>query len=98
MKTATVSEIKNRLSEFLLRVRRGESVVILDRETPIARIEPIEKSLAAGDERLAELERAGVLRRPARKPTPDLLRTLPPMPKAKGSAVAAVLAERDEGR
>lgn len=98
MKTATVSEVKNRLSELLLRVRRGESVVILDRETPIARIEPIEESLTGGDERLAELERAGVLRRPARKPTADLLRTLPPMPKVKGSAVDAVLAERDEGR
>ena len=52
-----------------------------------------------GDESEAgELERAGVLRRPARKPTADMLRTLPPMPKALGSAVDAVLAERDEGR
>ncbi len=98
MKTATVSEVKNRLSELLLRVRRGDSVVILDRDTPIARIEPIEKSLAAGDERLAELERAGVLRRPARKPTADFFRNLPPSPRVKGSAVAAVLAERDDGR
>ncbi|MCC7122343.1 MAG: type II toxin-antitoxin system prevent-host-death family antitoxin [Gammaproteobacteria bacterium] len=98
MKTATVSEVKNRLSELLRRVRRGESVVILDRETPIARIEPIAATLSDGDERLSELERAGVLRRPTRKPAADILRTLPPMPKVKGSAVAAVLAERDEGR
>ncbi|MCC7040201.1 MAG: type II toxin-antitoxin system Phd/YefM family antitoxin [Burkholderiales bacterium] len=97
MKTATLSEVKHRLSEFLQRVRRGETVMILDRETPIARIEPVAATLAGGDERWGELERAGVLRRPARTPTGSILRGLPSMPKVKGSAVAAVLAEREEG-
>ncbi len=98
METATISDAKNRLSELLARVKRGESVLILERNVPIARIEPISRSSAAGDEHLAELERTGVLQRPRHKPGADFLRKLPPMPKSKGGAVAALVAERAEGR
>lgn len=98
MKTATISDAKNRLSELLARVKRGETVLILERDVPIARIEPIAKSSAPTDEHLAELERTGVLQRPRHRAGPDVLRKLPPMPRAKGSAVAALIAERDEGR
>jgi prevent-host-death family protein len=37
-----VAELKARLSEYLRRVRRGESITVLDRETEIARILPLE--------------------------------------------------------
>ncbi len=37
-----VAELKARLSEYLRRVRRGEVVTVLDRETEIARIVPLE--------------------------------------------------------
>lgn len=37
-----VAELKARLSEYLRRVRRGETVTILDRATEIARIVPLE--------------------------------------------------------
>ena len=86
MKTATISDAKNRLSELLARVKRGETVLILERDQPIARIVPI------------ELERTGVLRRPVRKPGSDMLGSLPPMPTPASSALAALLAEREEGR
>lgn len=36
-----IAELKSRLSEYLRRVRRGETITVLDRETPIARLEPI---------------------------------------------------------
>ena len=36
-----VAELKARLSEYLRRVRRGETVTVLDRETEIARIVPL---------------------------------------------------------
>lgn len=98
MKTATISDAKNRLSELLVRVKRGETVLILERDQPIARIVPLEKSAVDADERLQELERAGVLRRPRRKPGIDLLKSLPPMPPAGTGALAALLAERNEGR
>ena len=37
MKTATISEVKNRLSAYLRAVRAGETVLILDRDQPVAR-------------------------------------------------------------
>jgi prevent-host-death family protein len=39
-----VSSLKQHLSENLLRVKNGETITILERKTPIARIVPIKKS------------------------------------------------------
>jgi len=44
MKTARVSELKARLSSFLAEVRKGNTVVVLDRRTPIARLIPYENT------------------------------------------------------
>jgi len=44
MKTATISEAKNKLSELLAEVRAGESLTILDRKRPIARVEAIREA------------------------------------------------------
>jgi prevent-host-death family protein len=40
MKTAKVSELKAKLSAYLAEARNGETVVVYDRNTPIARIVP----------------------------------------------------------
>lgn len=40
MKRAMVSELKARLSAYLAEVRRGRSIVICDRATPVARLVP----------------------------------------------------------
>jgi len=40
MKEARISELKAHLSAYLAGVRRGETVTVLDRRTPIARIIP----------------------------------------------------------
>ena len=99
MKTVTISEAKNHLSELLLRVKRGETVLILDRDRPVARLEPLGQYEDAHDDaRLEELERRGVIRRPKRRPGKNLLETLPPAPQVKADVLAALLAERDEGR
>jgi prevent-host-death family protein len=99
MKTATISEAKNHLSELLVRVKRGETVLILDRDRPVARLEPVGRYEGADvDARLEELERRGVIRRPKRRPGKNLLATLPPAPQIKADVLAALLAERDEGR
>jgi prevent-host-death family protein len=37
-----IAELKAKLSEYLRSVRKGHSITILDRETPIARIVPFE--------------------------------------------------------
>lgn len=40
MKRVGVAELKSRLSEYLRYVRRGESLTVLDRDTPVARMVP----------------------------------------------------------
>ena len=44
MTRAKVSELKARLSAYLAAVRAGGEVVVCDRETPIARIVPVDTS------------------------------------------------------
>jgi prevent-host-death family protein len=41
MKQVRIAELKARLSEYLRAVRRGETIAVLDRETPIAHIVPV---------------------------------------------------------
>jgi prevent-host-death family protein len=43
MKQANVSDLKARLSGYLARVRAGDTVVVCDRNTPIARIVPYDE-------------------------------------------------------
>lgn len=40
MKKVRIADLKSRLSEHLRHVRRGRSLTVLDRETPIAQIVP----------------------------------------------------------
>lgn len=42
MSSVGIAELKARLSEYLRRVRRGRSLTVLDRDTPVARIVPFE--------------------------------------------------------
>ena len=42
MKRAKVSELKARLSAYLADVRGGDTVIVCDRNTPIARLVPYE--------------------------------------------------------
>lgn len=39
-----IAEFKSRLSEYLRRVRRGQEIIVKDRETPIARVVPYSAS------------------------------------------------------
>lgn len=41
MKQVRIAELKARLSEYLRAVRRGETIAVLDRDTPVAQIVPI---------------------------------------------------------
>jgi prevent-host-death family protein len=95
MEKATISELKNQLSAYLKKVRAGETVLIYDRDQPIARLERLE-GLALPDDHLMQMERAGLVRR-ARMPMPiQLLRG--PAPRAKRSVVQALIDERREDR
>jgi prevent-host-death family protein len=40
MKTVRIADLKARLSEHLRAVRKGRSITVLDRDTPVARLVP----------------------------------------------------------
>jgi prevent-host-death family protein len=46
MKTVRIAELKARLSEYLRAVRRGETIAVLDRDTPVAQIVPVRERTA----------------------------------------------------
>lgn len=98
MEKATISQLKNSLSAYLDKVRAGETVLVLDRAKPIARIERVDAgdAMDAGVARLVRLERAGLVRRAAG--TLSAKDVGGKAPKAKKSVVAALLEERRESR
>lgn len=76
-------------------MQAGESVLILDRNRPVARLERVEGQDYL-KERLGRLEVRGLLRRSTTPVPMELLRTAPPEPKQ--SVLQALLGERLEGR
>jgi prevent-host-death family protein len=97
MKNARISELRDRLSEYLARVRKGETVIVYDRDTPIARIEPIARAPKDLPEWVLEAERRGIATPPKirdgkRLPMP------PPKPKKPLDLLEALLEERRSGR
>ena len=85
MKMVRIAELKSRLSEHLRAVKRGETLTVLERDTPVARITPIEskRSLLV------------IRPRPAR-PVPLADIPLPRPLKTKTDIVALLLQERGE--
>jgi antitoxin (DNA-binding transcriptional repressor) of toxin-antitoxin stability system len=96
MKMAKISDLKNRLSYYLRFVRRGQSVLVFDRDRAIARIDPVRAAdTVASADWTAELEQAGILRPPtAELPRDWLERRI----RARGDVVRALLEERESGR
>ncbi len=98
MKAVKIAELKNRLSYYLRRVQRGESILVCDRERVIARIDRVDVHASVPErdrEWLERLERRGVLRRGTGKlPREWLARK----PLVGADVVAALLREREEGR
>lgn len=46
MRTVKISELKAKLSAYIRMVKRGEEVLILDRNAPVARLVPVEPVLS----------------------------------------------------
>jgi antitoxin (DNA-binding transcriptional repressor) of toxin-antitoxin stability system len=96
--TVKIAELKNRLSHYLRRVQRGESILVCDRDRVIARIERAGSIERVADDDAAwldRLERRGVIRRGSGTVSRKWLASAP---RVKADVVAAVLRERDEGR
>jgi len=97
MKTVKIPELRSRLGYYLRRVRRGESILVCDRDRVIARIERAggHASVPESDaEWLERLERRGVIRRGTGKLS---RRWLTQRPRVKADVVAALLRERKGG-
>jgi prevent-host-death family protein len=98
MKRATLTETKNNLSALVDQVQHGETILILDRGRPVARLESALGEGVDPDGRIARLERQGLLRR-ASAPLPrEILMEKPPQPSEGASALDALLADRRDGR
>ena len=61
MKTVNIAELKNRLSVYLNEVKKGEEILVRDRNQPVARIVPLARSIDE-DEELVALASQGKLR------------------------------------
>jgi prevent-host-death family protein len=101
MNTINVSTLRTQLASVLDSVRHGATVEILERNTPIARLIPIEPSAegrrGAIPDWLERLARAGVVKLGAMKGVPEILDKRPPGP-AKTGALEALLEDRRTGR
>ena len=53
-----VRDLKARLSEYLRKVRQGQTVIITDHGHPVGRLSPVDQPL---DERLKSLQDAGLV-------------------------------------
>ena len=107
---ATISELKNGLSAYLRQVKSGETVLVLDRKTPVARLVPAGFGAEARQQRarydteavkqladeakLARLERAGVVVRHGADEPMEIVRSWKRVEDA--NLVEAVIEERDE--
>ncbi|MFN2317331.1 MAG: type II toxin-antitoxin system Phd/YefM family antitoxin [Gemmatimonadales bacterium] len=85
-RTVGVAELKAKLSEYLRGARRGRTVTVLDRETPVAQLVPM-----ASTELLSVRPRAGRHRSLGQVPLPPPVR-LPVDP------VSLLLEDRESGR
>ncbi len=85
MNAVRIAELKARLSEYLRRVRRGQTLTVTDRETPIAQIVPYQ---------------AGVASLMVRQPMPDAPRLaairMPPPLAIKADVVQLLAEERGD--
>jgi prevent-host-death family protein len=96
MTTASISELKARLSAFLDLVRAGDEVLVTDRGRVIARLVRV-GGAAEKDSRRDLLVRTGQLQLP-RAPLPKGFRRARRPADAKGRSLAALLEERAEDR
>ncbi len=94
MEKATISELRKHLGAYIEKVRAGESVLILDRNRPVARLVGVAAQEPA-DDWLARLESEGLLRR-ATGPIPKELLEEPPAKPGKSVLDALIEGRRSD--
>ncbi|MBI2828109.1 MAG: type II toxin-antitoxin system prevent-host-death family antitoxin [Acidobacteria bacterium] len=93
MRSANIAELRNRLTQYLREVRRGEEIIVRDRQRPIAKIVPF--TVDEEDAELQALIAEGLARQPERAlPASFWKQRRPNLPVRR--VVKAVMADRDE--
>jgi antitoxin (DNA-binding transcriptional repressor) of toxin-antitoxin stability system len=98
VRKAKIADLKDNLSRYLQYVRRGGSILVLDRDLPIAKIVPLEPDpgrRADDNDRLARLARQGLIRRGTGDPGAWLARHRPV--RVPGGVLTGLLEERRSG-
>ena len=88
MSTVGIKELKNRLTEYLRRTKKGEEVIVTERGRPIAVIQPIEavEQLQSQEAKLAKLAALGIVTLPFKKLRKKIRRV-----KASGTPVSEII-------
>ncbi len=94
MRGVNVAELKNRLTKYLTFAKGGESVVIRDRNLPVAKLVPF-LAEGADDQELMPVA-AGKLRPPKMRLDLKELSRIPTGRVAGNNAIQAVIADREE--
>jgi len=95
VKTANIAKAKNEFSRLIERVKQGETILITERDRPVACLQPLDASSPV----LESLQASGLLSPPSGKL--DLARFLAaprPAVESSRSLLAAIVAEREETR
>lgn len=98
MKKAGIADLKNNLSRYLDQVKSGESILVMDRSQPVAQIVPLQgasRMTISQEDRLARLQRKGLIRRAAPGSRVWLQKRRPV--RLKGSVLQDLLDERRSG-
>lgn len=99
MRTATITETKNHLSALIHEVRRGETIIVMDRNKPVARIESVEPlSDESHIARIERLQRDGILCARRENRMDKVLTCRPVTTMGARSAVKVLVEEREAGR
>jgi len=94
MRSVNIADLKNNLSRYLSEVRRGEEVLVKDRNKPIARIVPLEPE-EKGEAELQELIAQGSARPPRSSEALPESFWKQPLPKADIDLLDLIREDRD---
>jgi prevent-host-death family protein len=97
VRTAGVAELKARLTSYLKLVKSGSEILITDRGVPIAKLVPVDAARKR-ETRRQRLAAVGLLTLGRGRLPEELLEPPPGDPGVGQGVLAALLAEREEGR
>lgn len=97
MEKVSISRLKDQLSAYLRKVQDGQTLLVTDRNKPVARLGPVAQATSA-TQRIARLVEKGIASLPKEPPLSieEIRRMRPGAPGAR--LLEALLEERESGR